>query len=78
MKVNPVLDRDLNKHYLNNSKAHRAWRIAKRIDNSKLITQNSQLSISQLLSDHLENLMKHRPCEFAGLSVLLAGMVGGN
>jgi len=29
------------------------------LSNSKLITQNSQLSISQLLSDHFENLVKH-------------------
>ena len=47
MKVDPILDGNLNSHYLENTIAHRAGRIAKKIYNSKLITQNSQLSTSK-------------------------------
>lgn len=74
MKIDPVLDGNLNGH-----KGSFKFKVeSSKCVNLKLITQNSQLSISQLHPDHSKNLMKHRPRQFTGLGVLLAWVIGGD
>ncbi len=35
-------------------------------------------SVPQAFSGHFKDLMKHRPCQFSGLRILLARVIGGD